>query len=49
MDLFLKNANIKLIGRGADVALRIPVSTRDAEYIGDHHIVADVEFTVVVE
>ena len=49
MYLWLKVADVELIGGGADVALFVPVCAGDSEEVGDHHVVADVELAVVVE
>lgn len=49
MYLWLKIVDIELIGRRADVALLVPVCACDSEEVGDHEVVADVEFAVVVE
>lgn len=49
MYLRLEIVDIELVGGGADVALLVPVSAGDSEEVGDHEVVADVEFAVVVE
>ena len=49
MYLWLKVVDVELIGGCADVALFVPVCACDSEEVGDHHVVADVKFAVVVE
>jgi hypothetical protein len=49
VDFRLEVADVELVGGGADVALLVPVGSRDSEEVGDEHVVSDVEFTVVVE
>jgi len=49
MYLWCKVVDVELVGRGADVALLVPVSPGDSEKVADQHIVPDIEFPVVVE
>lgn len=46
---WLEGMDIELVGGSSDVALLVPVGPGDSEEVGDHHVVPDVEFTVVVQ
>ena len=46
---WFKVVDVELVGGGSDVALFVPVGSCDAVEVGDEHVVADVELSVVVE
>ncbi len=49
VDLRLEAMDVEFIWRCADVPLFIPVGSSDPENVCDQNVVADVEFSVVVE
>lgn len=46
---WVEGVDIEVVGRGADVALFVPVCPGDSEEIGHQHVVPDVELTLVVK
>ena len=49
MDFRLKVCNVELVGWSSDVSLLVPVGSSYSVEVGDHHVMSDVEFAVVVE
>jgi hypothetical protein len=41
--------DVEVVGRGADVALFVPIGPRHSVEVGDEQVVSDVEFAVIVE
>ena len=41
--------NVKGIGRSSDVALLIPIGSHNSVHIGDEHVMAKIEFAVLIE
>lgn len=41
--------DVEFVGGCADVSLLVPVGPSNSVEIGDHHVVPNVEFTVIVE
>lgn len=49
MYFWLEGVDVELVGGSSDVSLLVPIGPGDSEEVGDHHVVADIEFAVVVE
>lgn len=49
MDFSLEVENIELIGSSSDVAFLVPVSFEDSVELADHHIVANIELSLLVK
>ena len=49
VDLGLEVIDIELIGRGAYVAVLVPICSEHTEEVSDQHEMSEVKFTVVVE
>lgn len=46
---WLKGMDIELVGGSSDVTLLVPVGSGHSEEVGNHHIMPDVKFAVVVQ
>lgn len=49
MNFAFKVVNIKLITSSPDVAFRIPISAHNTIHVRNHHVVANIEFSSVIE
>lgn len=49
MNLWLKVVDVEFVAGSANISFAVPVSPQDAVEVGDQHVVANIEFAVVVE
>lgn len=48
MNLWLKIINVELVGRCANVTVKIPIGSHDSIHVSYKHIMPDIEFTSLV-